>query len=107
MPRVIGEELSSLRGGAAPAYTEFRVCILDDEQLPAAEAFKATWLSEGDVASPGASWRCQIGRTETASGIVKTRVRSKEGPREPTMGESMRPPRTVTIDALRMVLIPA
>ena len=56
---VVGEELSSLRGGAAPAYTEFRVCVLDDEQLPAAEAFKAAWLAEADAAPSGSGWRCQ------------------------------------------------
>lgn len=56
--KVVGEELSALRGGAIPAYVEFEVCILDDEQAPVAQVVTASWLSRRARPASGEVWSC-------------------------------------------------
>jgi len=56
---VQGEHLTPLQG-EIPAGTaaEYRVCLVDDEQLPRATRLTKQWLAEGD-AERSAPWVCR------------------------------------------------
>jgi hypothetical protein len=64
MPAIVqGEHLTSLQGETpAGASAQYRVCIIDDEQLPRAERFSRQWLDAGgSAASPWSCPRCGEG----------------------------------------------
>jgi hypothetical protein len=54
---VQGEHLTALQGEVpVGASFEYRVCIVDDDQLPRARSFARQWLASGAGA---ASWVCE------------------------------------------------
>jgi hypothetical protein len=55
---VQGEHLTPLQGQIpVGASAEYRVCIVDDEQLPKAQRFTAQWL-EDPARAAGSPWLC-------------------------------------------------
>ena len=55
---VQGEHLTAIHGEIPTgASAEYRVCIVDDDQLPRAGRFAKQWLGEGAPGS-GAPWVC-------------------------------------------------
>jgi hypothetical protein len=57
---VQGEHLTSLQGQTpAGASAEYRVCIVDDEQLPRAAALAKQWIEERVPGAP-APWVCEV-----------------------------------------------
>lgn len=56
---VQGEHLTSLQG-EIPAGTaaEYRVCIVDDDQLPRATSLARQWLEEA-ASGPSSAWVCE------------------------------------------------
>jgi len=61
MPAIVhGEHLSSLQGETpVGASAEYRVAIVDDEQLPRASLFVKAWIGETDAAAGVAPWTCE------------------------------------------------
>jgi hypothetical protein len=59
IPAIVeGEHLCALRGEVpVGASAEYRVCILDDEQLPRARLLARQWLAHGETPA-GAHWIC-------------------------------------------------
>ena len=56
---VQGEHLAPLQGQLpAGASAEFRVAIVDDEQLPRAELLVRQWIADPATAPPGETWVC-------------------------------------------------
>ena len=57
---VEGEHLSSLQGLAVPAGSsaEYRVCIIDSEQMPQAERFVRDWLRRHSAPDESEPWSC-------------------------------------------------
>ncbi len=56
---VLGEHLTSLQGQTPAGFSaEYRVCLLDDEQLPRAARLVAQWLEERAPGS-GTPWVCE------------------------------------------------
>ena len=62
IPAIVeGEHLGALRGELpVGASAEYRVSILDDEQLPRARLLAQQWLA-GRSASAGSHWICRCG----------------------------------------------
>ena len=60
IPAIVqGEHLSSLQGQIpAGASAEYRVAIVDDEQLPRASIFVKNWLTDDAAARGLAPWVC-------------------------------------------------
>jgi hypothetical protein len=57
---VQGEHLASLQGELpAGASAEFRVAIVDDEQLPRAVLLVRQWLEDPAAAPKGTDWACR------------------------------------------------
>jgi hypothetical protein len=58
---VQGEHLSSLQGGGLPAgaSAEYRVSIVDDEQLPRASLFVKQWLEDRVSSRVEEVWVCE------------------------------------------------
>ncbi len=60
VPAIVqGEHLTSLQGETpAGASAEYRVCIVDDEQLPRATHLARQWLDD-DTAGTSTAWVCR------------------------------------------------
>jgi hypothetical protein len=60
MPAIVqGEHLSSLQGETpVGASAEYRVAIIDDEQLPRASLFVKSWAGEAEATGDAAPWTC-------------------------------------------------
>lgn len=61
VPAIVqGEHLTSLQGETpAGASAEYRVCLVDDEQLPRATRLLEQWLQEIDPQT-ASSWVCSV-----------------------------------------------
>lgn len=62
IPTIVeGEDLFSLQGAGVPAgaSVEYRVSIVDDEQLPRAVIFVKQWLEDRHSAGSGGPWLCE------------------------------------------------
>lgn len=60
VPAIVqGEHLAPLQGELpAGASAEFRVAIVDDEQLPRAALLVRQWLEDPSAGPPGEDWVC-------------------------------------------------
>lgn len=57
---VQGEHLTALAGQLpVGASAEYRVCIIDNDQLPRAEVLARQWLSEAPTVDPDSVWTCR------------------------------------------------
>lgn len=57
---VQGEHLSALAGELpVGASAEYRVCIVDDEQLPRAERLVRQWLADASPLDAARPWTCR------------------------------------------------
>jgi hypothetical protein len=55
---VQGEHLTAIQGEVpVGASADYRVCIVDDDQLPVARSFAQQWL--GGASAAGAAWTCE------------------------------------------------
>lgn len=57
---VQGEHLSALAGQLpVGASAEYRVCIVDNDQLPRAERLASQWLADASASGSASPWTCR------------------------------------------------